>query len=86
MNFNRGVRTWLWCDEFSVMFGEDEELQQSGKFFEKVYSRIRKYGGMASASTQNMTRVLQNKQATTMLGNAECVVLLQQNLPTLRKL
>lgn len=86
MNFNRGVRTWLWCDEFSVMFGEDEELQQSGKFFEKVYSRIRKYGGMASASTQNMTRVLQNKQATTMLGNAECVVLLQQKPTDLKKI
>lgn len=79
-NKAKGVRTWLVCDEFSVMFsdGADRETEKSGKFFEKVFTRIRKYGGMASGLTQNITTVLQSKQATKMLNNSECVVLLQQ--------
>lgn len=79
-NKAKGIRTWLWCDEFSVMFsdGSDRETEKSGKFFEKVFTRIRKYGGMAGGLTQNITSVLQSKQATKMLNNSECVVLLQQ--------
>ena len=86
LNKQKGVRTWLWCDEFSVMFGDKAELQKSGDFFQKVFSRIRKYGGVATAATQNITSILQNKQATTMLNNAECVVLLQQKPTDLKKI
>lgn len=87
-NKNKGIRTWLWCDEFSVMFLDNsgQETQKSGDFFQKVYSRIRKYGGAATAATQNITTVLQSKQATTMLSNAEFVVLLQQKETDLDKI
>lgn len=79
-NKAKGIRTWLVCDEFSIMFsdGTDRETEKSGKFFEKVFTRIRKYGGMAGGLTQNITTVLDSKQATKMLNNSECVVLLQQ--------
>lgn len=79
-NKNRGVRTWVWIDEFSVMFndGDGKETQRSGQFFAKVYKRIRKYGGVPTAITQNVTDVLESSQAKTMMSNSEFVVLLQQ--------
>lgn len=83
-NRNKGIRTWLWCDEFSVMFtGKDTS---SGLFFKKVYQRIRKQGGVATANTQNITEVLESKEASSMLQNAEFLVLLQQKPADLNKI
>lgn len=81
-NKKRGVRTWLWCDEFSVMFGENST--QSGKFFVKVYSRIRKHGGVATGITQNIIDVLRSPDARSMLENAEFKILLQQKPDNVR--
>jgi len=87
-NKNRGVRTWVWIDEFSMMFsdGSGSETQRSGIFFAKVYKRIRKHGGVVTGITQNITEVLDSKQAQTMLSNSEFVVLLQQKKNDLDKL
>lgn len=87
-NKNKGVRTWLWCDEFSVMFTDSsgQETTASGAFFQKVYKRIRKHGGVATGITQNITEVLESKQAISMLNNAEFLVLLQQKKTDLDKL
>ena len=83
-NKRKGIRTWLWCDEFSVMFtGKDTS---AGLFFKKVYQRIRKLGGVATAATQNITEVLESREATAMLQNAEFLVLLQQKPKDLQKL
>lgn len=79
-NRNRGVRTWVWIDEFSIMFndGDGKETQRSGQFFAKVYKRIRKYGGVPTAITQNVTDILDSPQAKSMISNSEFCVLLQQ--------
>ena len=79
-NKRRGVRTWVWIDEFSIMFndGAGRTTHKSGEFFSKVYKRIRKYGGVPTAMTQNITEVLESPQARTMLANSEFVTLLQQ--------
>lgn len=79
-NKRRGVRTWVWIDEFSIMFndGAGRTTHKSGEFFSKVYKRIRKYGGVPTAMTQNITEVLESSQARTMLANSEFVTLLQQ--------
>lgn len=81
-NKKKGIRTWLWCDEFSVMFSE--KSTESGKFFAKVYKRIRKYGGVATGLTQNIEEVLRSPDARTMIENAEFKVLLQQKPQNLR--
>ena len=73
-NKKKGKRTWVWVDEFSIMFNN----ARSGEFFAKVYKRIRKHGGVATAITQNITEVLNSKEAQTMLSNSEFVILLQQ--------
>ncbi|MBQ6252472.1 VirB4-like conjugal transfer ATPase, CD1110 family [Ruminococcus sp.] len=81
-NKKNGIRTWLWCDEFSVMFSE--ESTESGKFFAKVYKRIRKYGGVATGLTQNIEEVLRSPDARTMIENAEFKILLQQKPQNLK--
>lgn len=87
-NKRNGIRTWVWIDEFSVMFGDNESSGEmhSGQFFTKVYSRIRKYGGVATAITQNITGMLASKQAVEMMGNAEFTVLLQQKKENLEQI
>ncbi len=87
-NKKRGVRTWLWNDEFSVMFNDDSSSgeMQSGKFFVKVYSRIRKHGGVATGITQNIKEILASPQAVSMLSNSEFIVLLQQKSENLKEL
>ncbi len=75
----RGVRTWVWTDEFSIMFNDDSTgIFRTGDFFEKVYKRIRKHGGVATGATQNISEVIKSKQAMTMLQNSEFLVMLAQ--------
>lgn len=89
-NKKRGIRTWLWCDEFSIMFndgsGSNSGTSQSGKFFVKVYSRIRKHGGVATGITQNIIDVLASPEARSMLSNAEFKVLLPQKTDNLKEI
>lgn len=90
-NEKKGKRTWIWIDEFSYFFtdGEGKETTRSGDFFARVYKRIRKHNGSVTGITQNITEVLESKQAQKMLGNAEFVVLLQQkkeDLDAVRKI
>lgn len=87
-NKKKGIRTWVWVDEFSIMFtdGNGKETSKSGDFFAKVYKRIRKHGGVATGITQNITEVLESKQAQTMLSNSEFVILLQQKKNDLDKI
>ena len=87
-NKKKGIRTWVWVDEFSIMFndGNGKETSKSGDFFAKVYKRIRKHGGVATGITQNITEVLESRQAQTMLSNSEFVILLQQKKNDLDKL
>ncbi|MBR3043981.1 MAG: DUF87 domain-containing protein [Oscillospiraceae bacterium] len=86
-NKAKGIRTWVWIDEFSSMFADREgQEMQAGKFFMKVYSRIRKHGGVATAITQNIGDLLLSPQAVSMMGNAEFTVLLQQKSDNLAKL
>lgn len=75
----KGVRTWVWCDEFSIMFNDNKQgVFRTGDFFEKVYKRIRKHGGVATGATQNISDVIKSNQAMTMLQNSEFLVLLAQ--------
>lgn len=75
----RGVRTWVWTDEFSIMFNDDRSgIFRTGDFFEKVYKRIRKHGGVATGATQNISEVIKSNQAMNMLQNSEFLVFLAQ--------
>lgn len=73
-NRERGIRTWVWADEFSVVLNN----KKSSEFFATVFSRIRKYDGVATGLTQNVSKVLSNEAAMTMLKNSEFVCFLRQ--------
>ncbi|MEG2380115.1 MAG: DUF87 domain-containing protein [Oscillospiraceae bacterium] len=77
-NFSQGIYTWLYADEFHLFYSDNEDNNSSGVFFESVFARFRKYGGLATGLTQNITNVLLSKTALSMLQNAQFVVLLEQ--------
>lgn len=88
-NKKRGVRTWVWTDEFSVMFNDkntNAQIFSTGDFFVKVYKRIRKHGGNAAGATQNITEVLESPQAIAMLSNSDFVTLLAQKPSDLKQI
>ena len=66
--------------------GSGSGTSQSDKFFVKVYSRIRKHGGVATGITQNIIDVLASPEARSMLANAEFKVLLPQKRDNLEEI
>ncbi|MDO5066347.1 MAG: DUF87 domain-containing protein [Propionibacteriaceae bacterium] len=74
-NYGRGIRSWLWVDEFASMFTNRHAMNQFMEFFQ----RFRKYGGMASGILQSVTRLLEVEEAVQMLNNAEILVLMGQS-------
>ncbi len=79
LNYQKGVYSWLYADEFHLYYSENEDNNSAGKFFERVFARCRKYGGMATGITQNATSVLKSDTALGMLQNSNFVVLLEQD-------
>lgn len=74
-NYGRGIRSWLWVDEFASMFTNRHAMHQFMEFFQ----RFRKYGGMATGILQSVTRLLEVDEAVQMLNNAEILVLMGQS-------
>ena len=74
-NRKKGIRTWLYVDEFTVLL----RRESSKIFFLDTYKRIRKIGSSATGLTQNITSLLRDDDALEMLGNAEFIYLLNQS-------
>lgn len=73
-NFARGRRTWLYIDEFHLLFANP----YSAAFFESLYKRARKWGLIPTGITQNIEELLGNKSARLMLSNSDFMLLLGQ--------
>lgn len=69
-----GRHTWLYVDEFHVMFSNEF----SAAYFQSIYKRARKYGVMATGLTQNIDELLSNERARLMLANSDVLALLNQ--------
>lgn len=74
-NRRKGVRTWVYCDEFTVLL----RLPSSKQFFLDVFKRIRKLKGCATGITQNLTSLYRDPDAMEMLANAEFLCLVNQS-------
>ena len=80
-NSKKGKATWLTIDEFHVLLNSEF----SAKYLQQLWKKVRKQGGLCTGLTQNVTDLLQNYVASTMLSNSEFVVLLKQaNLDSAR--
>lgn len=73
-NRNKHIPTWIYCDEIHVLFSNEYSL----KFFQSLYKRARKYGGILTGITQNISDLLKNDDCRTMLANSEYLYLLKQ--------
>ena len=85
-NKEAGINTWLYADEFHLFYSDNEDENSAGIFFERVFARCRKYGGLATGITQNVTNVMASQSALSMLQNCQFVVLLDQAGENLRQL
>ena len=75
--FNRkaGKATYITFDEMDYFFKHAAATLIIEDFFE----RCRKYGGFLRAIVQNVTKILQNPAASTMLKNSENVIMFKQD-------
>ena len=73
-NAEKGRATWLFIDEFHTVL----DKEYSAKYLYTLWKKVRKLGGLCTGITQNLTDMLQNYTAMTMLGNSEFIALLKQ--------
>ena len=73
-NGRRGRATWLYIDECHVLLNS----QYSAEYLEKLWKKVRKQGGLCTGITQNITDLLNNPTAISLLSNSEFVALLKQ--------
>lgn len=69
-----GRRTWLYIDEFHLLFAND----YAASYTQGIYKRVRKYGAAATGITQNIEELLANERARLMLSNSDGLFLLNQ--------
>ncbi len=72
--FEDGHYTWVYIDEIYLLF----QNTASAEFLRQFYKRDRKYGGIATGITQNVSDVLENDIARTIISNCEFVLMLSQ--------
>lgn len=73
-NKARGVRTWLYIDEFHLLFSND----YAAEYCQAIFKRVRKWGAAATGITQNIEELLLNDRARLMLANSDGLFLLNQ--------
>lgn len=71
-NREKGIRTWLYFDEFYLFFQDD----YSAQFFFELWKRARKWGAIPTGITQNVEDLLLSDTARRILSNTEFAVLL----------
>ena len=69
-----GRVTWLYVDEFHVLFAND----YAASYFQSIFKRARKYGLYPTGLTQNIEELLMNERARLMLANSDVLALLNQ--------
>mgnify|MGYP000242688478 FL=1 len=73
-NRRLGRRTWLWVDEFHLLFSN----RYAAEYFLRLYKRARKWGLSPTGITQNIEELLANQDARLMLANSDFLLLLNQ--------
>lgn len=69
-----GRRTWLWVDEFHMLFSNPFAAAS----FLRMYKRARKWGLSVTGITQNIEELLLNNDARLMLANSDFLLLMNQ--------
>lgn len=70
----QGKHVWFFIDEIYLLF----KVESSAEFLRNLYKRARKYGGIPTGITQNVSDLLENNTARTMISNCEYIQMLNQ--------
>lgn len=70
----QGKNVWFFIDEIYLLF----KVESSAEFLRNLYKRARKYGGIPTGITQNVSDLLENPTARTMISNCEYIQMLNQ--------
>lgn len=73
-NFRQGKRTHVFIDEFHIVY----QNEYSAEFFNSAWRQFRKRNAYPTAITQNVEYLLSSQNASSMLSNSECVIMLNQ--------
>ena len=73
-NRKKGKYTWVYIDEIYLLFKSDT----SANFLRELYKRARKFNGIPTGITQNVTDLLESEIARTMISNCEFIEMLNQ--------
>ena len=73
-NNKKGRNTWFYIDEIYLLF----KTETSANFLFELWKRARKWQGVPTGITQNVSDLLSNETAKTMLSNCEFVLMLNQ--------
>lgn len=76
-NRHKGKYTHIYIDEAHLFFAN----QFSSEFLARAWKRFRKYGGLITGITQNVSECLASPTAKLMLSNSEFVIMLNQSAP-----
>ena len=76
-NRHKGKYTHIYIDEAHLFFAN----QYSSEFLARAWKRFRKYGGLITGITQNVSECLASPTAKLMLSNSEFVIMLNQSAP-----
>lgn len=71
-NFQSGQWSWMYADEFQRYY----RTAASGEFFNSIFAEYRKFGGLATGLTQNITDLNDYPAGRAMLANSNMVVLM----------
>jgi type IV secretory pathway VirB4 component len=74
-NHKKGIRTWIYLDEFHLL----TRLDSSAEFTKKVYKMARKWGAIPTGITQNVEDLLVNEKARALINNCTFVYMLSQS-------
>ena len=70
-----GRNVWFYIDEMHLLF----KNASSVNFLSNLYKRARKYGGIPTGITQNISDLLQIDEARNLIKNSEFVIMLDQS-------
>lgn len=70
----KGKNVWFFIDEIYLLF----KSEASAEFLRQLYKRARKYGGIPTGITQNVSDLLENQTARTMISNSDYIMMLNQ--------
>ncbi len=78
VSYNREQRiaTRYYCDEFHLLLRE----KQTASYVVEMWKRFRKWGGIPTGLTQNVSDFLQSPEIESIFGNSDFVCLLNQNI------